>query len=370
MSLAALPVFAAGQNKLPKLVIFHSPACHNCQEAKASLIPAIEQEFRGRINIEYRDITVKDDYLYLLSLQKKYGKENLQGLPVFFFNGQFLENKGDIRKNLSGLISSSLSLGVKQEGAQFVDLTEIFQSFKPAVIIGAGLVDGINPCAFTVIVFFMSFLALQGYRKRELVAIGLAFIFAVFLTYLLIGLGVFQFLYRIQGFWLATRIINYSIGGFSIILGGLAAYDFIKFKKTGSAEGLVLQLPGIVKNRIHSVIGKHYRKPDGKRKLAGLVISALVTGFIVSLLEAVCTGQTYLPTIVFILKGYKDMKAFIYLVTYNLMFVVPLFVIFLFALFGATSVQFSRFMKDKLGAIKILMSLLFLGLGIYLIWRG
>jgi cytochrome c biogenesis protein CcdA len=88
------------------------------------------------------------------------------------------------------------------------------------------------------------------------------------------------------------------------------------------------------------------------------------------LLEAVCTGQTYLPTIVFILKGYKDMKAFIYLVTYNLMFVVPLFVIFLFALFGATSVQFSRFMKDKLGAIKILMSLLFLGLGIYLIWRG
>jgi len=131
-----------------------------------------------------------------------------------------------------------------------------------------------------------------------------------------------------------------------------------------------LQLPVPIKNRIHAVIGEHYRKPDGKKKLAGLAISALATGFLVSLLEAVCTGQTYLPTIVFILQGYKDLKASLYLVIYNLMFVIPLFVIFLFALFGATSQEFSGFMKKRLGSVKILMSLLFFGLGVYLIWRG
>jgi cytochrome c biogenesis protein CcdA/glutaredoxin len=370
LCLVAAAVFAADEGRLPRLVVFHSPSCHSCQEAKAVLIPVIEKEFEGKINIEYRDITLKDDYLYFLSLQKKYGRENLQGLPVFFFNGQFLENKGEVRRNLSGLISSSLALGIREDGVTLVDLAGIFKSFRPAVIIGAGLVDGINPCAFTVIVFFMSFLALQGYRKRELAVIGLTFIFAVFFTYLLIGLGVFQFLYRLQSFWLATRIVNYSVGAFSIILGGFAFYDFVRYKRTGSAEGLLLQLPGPIKNRIHAVIGRHYRKPDEKRRLAGLAVSALVTGFLVSLLEAVCTGQTYLPTIVFIFKGYNDLKAFFYLIIYNLMFVAPLFVIFLLALFGATSQQFSRFMKEKLGFIKMMMCFLFLGLGAYLIWRG
>ncbi|MCX5709531.1 MAG: hypothetical protein NT088_02230, partial [Candidatus Omnitrophica bacterium] len=101
-----------------------------------------------------------------------------------------------------------------------------------------------------------------------------------------------------------------------------------------------------------------------------LVLSALITGFLVSLLEAVCTGQTYLPTIVFILKGYRDVKALAFLLIYNLMFVIPLFVIFLFAVLGVTSEQFSKFLREKLGMVKIFMAALFFGLGIFLIWRG
>jgi len=43
-----------------------------------------------------------------------------------------------------------------------IDLAEHFRSFKTLAIVVAGLIDGINPCAFTVIVFFVSFLAFQG----------------------------------------------------------------------------------------------------------------------------------------------------------------------------------------------------------------
>jgi threonine/homoserine/homoserine lactone efflux protein len=52
------------------------------------------------------------------------------------------------------------------------------------------------------------------------------------------------------------------------------------------------------------------------------------------------------------------------------MFITPLLIIFLFALLGVTSEQFARFLKRHLGPIKILMAVLFFGLGIFLIWRA
>jgi len=171
-----------------------------------------------------------------------------------------------------------------------------------------------------------------------------------------------------------ARVFNILIGVFSIILGIFAVYDLFKFKKTNETEGLLLQLPQAVKYRIHSIIGLHYRKtPQGivKQHVFRLLISALVTGFLVSILEAVCTGQVYLPTITFVLKTtHLKMQAFGLLLLYNLMFIVPLLIIFLFALLGVTSGEFAKLLKRHMGLIKILMACVFFGLGIFLIWRA
>jgi hypothetical protein len=300
-------------------------------------------------------------------------------MPVFYLTGNFINGEKDIGSSWKEFINRGLRAftKTKPEVLPSVDLVSRFKSFTPLVIIGAGFVDGINPCAFTVIVFFISFLALQGYRKRELIAIGLCFIFSVFMTYLLIGLGIFSFFYRMSHFWLLAKIINYSIGTFCIALGFFAVYDFLKFKKTGETAGLALQLPKAVKNQIHKVIGIHYRVNKStesithRRPLFKLIMSALITGFLVSLLEAVCTGQTYLPTITFILKTTSlKLQALEYLLLYNFMFVVPLLAIFILALFGVTSGQFSQFLKKHLLAIKVLMAVSFFGFGIYLILRA
>jgi hypothetical protein len=44
------------------------------------------------------------------------------------------------------------------------------------------------------------------------------------------------------------------------------------------------------------------------------------------------------------------------------MFIVPLIAIFILALLGTSSQQFSGFLKQRLGLIKILMIILFFGL--------
>jgi len=376
-------VFAYAQNhsfKNPTLILFYSPDCHQCIKIKNELMPNIEKKFKGRINVEYRDITEIENYKLLLSLQEKYKVKIENVWPVIYFEGQFLNGQGKVRERLQALISHALrNIPVRKKGGlPAIDLLARFKSFSPFVIVSAGLIDGINPCAFTVIVFFISFLALQGYKKRDIIVIGLSFIFAVCLTYILIGIGLFGFLYRLKGFWLVTRVVNLGIGIFSIVLGIFTLYDFFKFKKTGQTEGLVLQLPQVVKNQIHSVIGIHYRHPkvvkEGamvERNILKLLLSALITGFLVSILEAVCTGQTYLPTITFILKSSNlKLQALGYLALYNLMFIMPLLAIFLLALLGVTSEQFSRVLKKHLLTLKILMAVLFFSLGIFLILRA
>jgi len=47
-----------------------------------------------------------------------------------------------------------------------------------------------------------------------------------------------------------------------------------------------------------------------------------------------------------------------------------LIAIFILALMGTTSAQFSGFLKKHLGLIKIFMAVLFFSLGLFLIWRG
>jgi len=369
-----------GNLSLRKLIIFYSPGCNRCSQIKNKILPEVEKKFKDKIQLEYRDIDDTENYKLLLGLEKSHSIRIKNSLPVFYFEGNFLNGEGQVKERLIRIISRSLALPLPkiQGSLPAIDLIERFQNFKPLAVISAGLVDGINPCAFTVIVFFISFLALQGYKKKELIYIGLSFIFSVFLTYLLIGVGFFGFLYQLQNFWLVARIFNVGIGIFSIVLGVLALYDFFKFKRSGKTEGLVLQLPQAIKNQIHSVIGLYYRKNKDEKvqdsssgPIFRLILTALITGFLVAILEAVCTGQVYLPTITFVLKTSPlKLQALGFLLLYNLMFILPLFVIFILALSGTTSEQFSRFLKRHILTVKIVMAVLFFSLGSFLIWRG
>ena len=359
------------------LLYFYSESCHVCQKVRQEIIPGIEKEFFDRVIIEYLDIADVTNYKLMLYLKDKY-KNNDAGVPAILAGERILVGYQDIKEGLRNSILNAIKEKKFEEINKLTgfDLAKHFLSFGTLAIILAGLLDGINPCAFTVIVFFISFLALQGYRKKELAIIGISFILAVFLTYVLIGLGIFRFLYSLDKFYLLSKITYYSIAGLCFILASLAIYDLILFKRTGKTEGMALQLPKIIKNRIHSIIGFYYRKDKSDRveevpaqkHFFRLIISAFFTGFLVSLLEAVCTGQLYLPTIGFVLKETSlRVRALGYLLLYNLMFIIPLILVLILALFGATSETFARFMKERMLFVKLLMAIIFLGLGVIIL---
>jgi len=257
--------------------------------------------------------------------------------------------------------------------AQVVPIREVilgrFKSFKPMMVISAGLIDGINPCAFTVLVFFISFLSFVGYKRSQMFIAGSFFILAVFITYLLIGLGIFEFLRQLKIFYVFTKIIYFLTTLIAFCLGLISLYDAFIYRKTKDPERIKLRLPHLVKTQIQNIIQDKVdiRGSKFKRLHLKLILSTLSCGFIVSLLESVCTGQMYLPTIVYVLKtSFQKLEAFSYLLIYNLMFILPLTLIFIAALLGFTSGDFARFAKMHIVRIKILTAFVFFSLGIML----
>ncbi len=360
-------------NRQPNITVrvFYSPTCKACHKVMQDVIPPIEEKYGSKVNWEYFDVTSEEGLRSFVALESK--SDRRLAYPTILVGENILIGVTEAADSLDTFIAAELAkadsaaISIESSG---VDLLERFRSFGPLAIIGAGLVDGFNPCAFTVIVFFVSFLTVMGYRRREMTIIGSFYILAVFLTYLGLGLGLFSAFYTFKGFYVVSKIIYLVIGGISIFLGALAIKDYVIYKKTGNTDAMALQLPRAIKNRIHSIVGQYYRKDKSgqKKELLGLILSALLVGFMISILEAVCTGQLYLPTIVFVLKeGSLRARAFFYLIVYNLMFVFPLVIVLLAALGGVSSLQFEAYARKNLGLIKLLMAAVFLALGFVLL---
>ncbi|PIU41505.1 MAG: hypothetical protein COS99_05220 [Candidatus Omnitrophica bacterium CG07_land_8_20_14_0_80_42_15] len=366
-----------GEDKNPVVLFFSSPGCHRCETTQRQLKKVIKTSFDGKIDIEYLDISDISNYEELISLRETYGMVLKFDFPVLYFGGAFIDGSGSAvydKKILKAFIDKGLRTpGYPEGGKKSIDLTEYFKTFGTLTVAGAGLIDGINPCAFTAIIFFISFLSFQGYEKKKIFLGGAAFIATTFITYLLIGTGLFNSLYSLGTYKMVSTTINVSIGFLSVALGVLSLRDAFIFAKTGSTSDIILQLPKKIKAGINVIIGRYFRISQagigqGKRRAWAIVLSAVVVGFFVCLAEAVCTGQVYLPTIVFVFNMSGDrMKALKALVVYNLFFIAPLALIFICGMAGVTSEKFGRFVKKYIVGIKILLAIVLLGLGMALL---
>ena len=107
-------------------------------------------------------------------------------------NEQGLENA--IQKHLKTGVTSRLKEAETQIDTAESEIVNRFYGFGILTVAGAGLLDGINPCAFATIVFFISYMNLVGRGRKEMLIAGGAFALAVFGTYLLLGLGMLSFM--------------------------------------------------------------------------------------------------------------------------------------------------------------------------------
>lgn len=242
------------------------------------------------------------------------------------------------------------------------NIIERFSKFSIFGIMFAGALDGVNPCAFATLVFFVSYLLFIGKRRRDIVLMAIAFISAVFITYLGIGIGAFGLFTVLARIDIIARILFLTFGTAAIVLGILSLRDWALARK-GDTGKMLLQLPLGIKQRIHKSIKQ--QTADGR-----VVVGAFIAGFFVSLLEFGCTGQVYLPTITFMVsKTGFAVRSILALVLYNVMFVIPLIVIAVLAT-AISQRKVASFLETRIAAVKFLTALLFFGLGVLLLWSA
>ncbi len=222
-------------------------------------------------------------------------------------------------------------------------------------VLAGGLLDGVNPCAFTTLIFLLASLALAGRERREVLLIGSLFTLAVFATYFAVGLGLFAALRAAVAFPLVSRIVRWALVAVLAVFAGLSARDAVLASR-GRASDMTLQLPGYLKRRIHASIRTRVRS-------TALAASALGLGFLVSVFEFACTGQVYLPTLAY-LSRLGDARAMPLLAVYNLGFIAPLVAVFAASWAGVTSRGLTAFFQRHLVAVKALLAVFFAGLAV------
>ncbi len=359
---------------------FYELGCHDCEQIEAELFPEIEKRFAEACVIRPHDIGIETNFIYLLKLENAIGHLG-PDRGYLIVNKQFLFGPNPSPEEFISLISDLVEQGkdgsvgdvappVSSESDGRASLSERadthlveerFSGFTVGAVLVAGLLDGLNPCAISTLVFFMSLLAVSKIRNRQLVLLGISFCLASFLTYLALGFGLLRVLHLFTGFKTVRAVIEWGMVAVLAVLSVLSFRDALRFRKSGRADDVTLQLPMGMKKRIHDVMRRGLG--TGHLVLGGLFIGAAVTA-----LESVCTGQVYVPTLVLILKdNASQVRAWVLLLLYNALFIFPLVVVFIAVYCGLrteTLLTWSRknvvLGKFLLGGFFVLMAVLIL----------
>lgn len=348
-----------------ELIYFYQSGCVKCGRTDV-LLDYLSRRY-PKLSIKKIDISTPEGKLLSEAISERLNLPNRERLtaPAILIGEEYLSQKEIseerieeiLRRSKSGLSAQSPIIIPPEEMKKAEEsIIERFKSLGPIPVAFAGFIDGINPCAFATLIFFVSYLTMTGRKKNEVLKIGLGFTGAVFITYFLIGLGIISFIQHFSFIPILSKGIYLLASAFAFAMGCLSFYDFLMWKR-GKAEEMKLQLPKPLKKLIHKTV----RKVDlSKYHLPG----AVFLGFVISLFEFTCTGQVYLPTIIFVmsispLRG----DALPYLLLYNLAFIVPLVLVFGLFYLGTTQGRFASFLKNRGALIKLITSAFFFLLG-------
>ncbi len=337
------------------IYFFYGQGCPHCARVEPYL-ETLEKIYPG---IKIHRFEIYNNRTNLQLLMKYFDAYNVsdyeRGVPVVFLvNKYFVGDKPILDHLLNAIkennVSACPTLEKRTEIKKAVTgpastVEQRFGTVPMLTIIGAALVDSINPCAIAVLLILLSALLVTGERKRALKA-GIAFTISIYIVYFLFGLGLFSAL-QVTGlsYWFYK-----FIGLLAIIIGILNIKDFFKY----GAGGFVMEIP------------RKWR-PSLQRLLRSVTspIGAFFMGFLVCLFELPCTGGPYIFVLGLLAEKTTRLIATPILLIYNLFFILPLIIITLFVFWGFTTVEKAKAWKERnIKLLHLIAGLIMIALGI------
>ncbi len=318
----------------------------NCGECLKTL-PYVE-EFAAthpEIVVTFVDVRESDENLALFQAFKEYYGTGSIPVPSVFVGNVTLSGNAEITGGLETAINQTVvtlptpraDAGESSGGGLTIPL-----------VIASALVDGINPCAFAVLIFLLvTIMSLES--RQKVLAVGSVFILAVFIFYFLSGLGIFAIIQSAG----ISRLIS-AIAAVIALAAGIIS--IISVFGTGNGQS-VLSIPESKKG----IIDRYIRKAS--------IPAAFAVGILVGMFELPCTGGIYLAILSLLSNRMNLMEGIPYLLVYNFFFILPLIVILGIVAYGLPVERLDQWRTEYRKAIRVLMGAIMILLGIILIFE-
>ena len=348
---------------------FTNPGCISCAEADL-IVSSLLEEYFGRFVVVKYDLLVSGHNDILTHYCTVYNCSVGVPLVIFGLNDSLNELTLTVVR-LKDRIDEYLAAGgnrfplLNGSSVAFEDLEvsslpgspELLSgSTEPPLelptvlaVIAAAAVDSINPCEFAVLVILLSGILASGERKKAL-KIGLAFVFTVFVMYLLMGFGIFSIR-------MASGLAYYfykAIGIFALIIGVLNVKDYF----WEDAKGVWSSVPNSWRPRMQRLL-------DNVTSVRGAVFS----GILVSLFLLPCTSGPYIVVLGLLSYATTRFWAAVLLLLYNFIFILPMLGIVLAICFGLTSTaKAAHWRHRRLGLLHLIAGVIMIGMGVWMLF--
>lgn len=261
---------------------------------------------------------------------------------------------GPIQPPASALPFTSTSTALNSNIAVTIPLLGTLDSQGSSLalltLVIAGM-DSFNPCAFFVLLTLLGLLVHAQSRNKMLLIGGIFVFFSGFIYFLFMAAWLNLFL--VMGHVATITIVA---GFVSVVIAAINIKDFFLFK-----QGVSLSIPDSAKPKLFDRMRRLLRSTS----LASIMIAATVLAVLANFYELLCTaGFPMVFTRILTLNNLSSTTYYLYLIFYNLIYVVPLFIIVL----GFTVTLGKKQLTEWQGRVlKLVSGLMMLGLGAILL---
>jgi thiol-disulfide isomerase/thioredoxin len=351
------------------LYFFWSKKCPHCLKAQPDIID-LDQEFSW-LKLHSLELVDHPENIQTYIAMAAIFRDDARSVPTFMFCGNMIsgyESKESTGQLLKSHLQScyrfaqennpdnSTAFVLDESSAASVDIPFLGSisakdySLPLLTVFIAGM-DAFNPCAFFVLLFLLSMMVHSRSRGR-MALIGGIFVFfsgAIYFLFMAAWLNLFIYLGEL-------RLITLIAGCVAVLIALINIKDYFWFKKGFSLSISDREKPKLI-DRI-----RHLLRLDS---VVTVVFATIILAIVANSYELLCTaGFPMVYTRILTLRSLSIESYYLYLLFYNLIYILPL--LFIVVLF--TVKLGSRKLSEQEGmALKLLSGVMMLMLGLLLV---
>jgi cytochrome c biogenesis protein CcdA/glutaredoxin len=333
------------------LVFFYGRGCPHCAAMKQFLDTM--QAKHPRLRVRDYEVYFDNENARLFERVADAYQFEITGVPTMFLGSDAVTG---FSEEMAPALEQSIERCIEQRCGSPLDRIAASARVRTltlsAVVFGAG-VDAINPCAFAVLIILITTVLAAGLRRKALYA-GLAFSLSIFISYYLMGLGLYSAV-EAAG---VTQALYIAVAVLAIVVGLFNLKDYLWYGKW-----FVMEVPFSWRPALKQLIQKVTSVPG-----------AFLVGFAVSLFLLPCTSGPYIVILGLLARTTSRTSAMLWLLLYNAIFILPMILITVGVYLGVTTLEKAeRWRTQHLQVLHLVAGiiLVLLGAGMLVsLWSG